>query len=185
MSTLFSGDTDRAEVGLAEAAEAAAAGGAVWAGVLAHSERALSALERGELDAAESELALAGAFVDDAPSVDYVVSAILLAVTARLAIAKGQGARARRDARERASPASDDDVRAVPWFSVQSRLELAKTHLALSDPAGAATLHREVQDILGRRPKLGIARGRGRWRTRAARVGSRAAVWLGVDTHRG
>ena len=35
------------------------------------------------------------AFVDDAPSADYVVTAILLAAKARLAIAQGQGARAR------------------------------------------------------------------------------------------
>ena len=155
LSTLFSGDTDRAEAALAEAAEAAAAGGAVWAGVLAHSERALLALERDELEAAESELALADAFVDDTPSVDYVVSAILFAVTARLAIAKGQGARARQTlaSAHRLRPMMTS---ALPWFSVQSRLELAKTHLALSDPAGAATLHREVQDILSRRPKLGI-----------------------------
>ena len=44
-----------------QAAEAAAAGGAVWAGVVARSELALLALERGDLAAAESELALPGA----------------------------------------------------------------------------------------------------------------------------
>ena len=155
LAALFSGDLDRAEVSLEQAAEAAAAVGAVWAGVLAHSERALLALERGDLAAAESELALASAFVDDAPSVDYVVTAILLAATARLAIAKGQGARARQTlaSAHRMRPMM---THALPWFSVQARLELAKTHLALSDPAGAATLHREVQDILRRRPRLGI-----------------------------
>ena len=98
---------------LDQAAEAAVAGGAIWAGVVARSERALLALERGDLAAAESELALAGAFVDDAPSPDYVVTAILLAVTARVAIAKGQGARARTDARERPAPAPAADARAV------------------------------------------------------------------------
>ena len=113
VAVLFSGDLDRAEAILDQAAEAAVAGGAVWAGVVARSERALLALERGDLAAAESELALAGAFVDDAPSTDYVVTAILLAVTARVAIAKGQGARARTDARERPAHASDDDARPV------------------------------------------------------------------------
>jgi LuxR family transcriptional regulator, maltose regulon positive regulatory protein len=154
VAVLFSGDLDRAEVILDQAAEAAVAGGAVWAGVVARSERALLALERGELAAAESELALAGAFIDDAPSADYVVTAILLAVTARLAIAKGQGARARKTlvSAQRMRPMM---THALSWFAVQARLELAKAHLALSDRRGAATLYREANDVLRRRPRLG------------------------------
>ena len=83
-----------------------AAEGAVWAGVVARSELALLALERGDLSAAESELVLASAFVDDVTSADYVVTAMLLAVTARLAVAKGQGARARKTLVERPAHAS-------------------------------------------------------------------------------
>ena len=154
MAMLFSGELDRAEIILGQAAEAAVAGGATWAGVVARSERALLALERGDLAAAESELALAGAFVEDAPSTDYVVTAILLAVTARLAIAKGQGARARTTlvAAQRTRPLM---THALPWFAVHARLELAKAHLALSDARGAATLSREADEILRRRPALG------------------------------
>ena len=80
---------------LAEAAEAATAGDAVWAGVVARSELALLALERGDLTAAEAEAVLAREFLDDSLSADYVVTAILHAVTARLAVAQGKGARAR------------------------------------------------------------------------------------------
>ena len=151
---LLSGEIGRAEVILGQAAEAAVPGGATWAGVVARSERALLALERGDLAAAESELALAGAFVEDAPSTDYVVTAILLAVTARLAIAKGQGARARTAlvAAQRTRPML---THALSWFAVQTRLELAKAHLALSDVRGAATLSREADDVLRRRPALG------------------------------
>ena len=154
MAVLFSGEADRAEAILGQAADAAVAGGATWAGVVARSERALLALERGDLAAAESELALAGAFVEDAPSTDYVVTAILLAATARLAIAKGQGARARTTlvAAQRTRPMM---THALSWFAVQTRLELAKAHLALSDARGAATLYREADDILRRRPALG------------------------------
>jgi LuxR family transcriptional regulator, maltose regulon positive regulatory protein len=154
MAVLFSGDLDRAEVILDQAAEAAVAGGAVGAGVVARSERALLALERGDLAAAESELALAGAFSDDGPSGDYVVTAILLAVTARLAIAKGQGARA-RGTLVKAQPMRPMMTHALSWFAVQARLELAKAHLALSDARGAATLYREAHDILRRRRRLG------------------------------
>ena len=44
---------------------------------------------------------------------------------------------------------------ALPWFSVHARLELAKAHLDLSDASGAATLSREADEILRRRPALG------------------------------
>ena len=44
---------------------------------------------------------------------------------------------------------------ALSSFAVQVRLELAKSHLDLSDPRGAATLYHEAGAILRRRPKLG------------------------------
>jgi LuxR family maltose regulon positive regulatory protein len=44
---------------------------------------------------------------------------------------------------------------ALSWFAVHARLELAKAHLALSDASGAATLSREADEILRRRPALG------------------------------
>jgi LuxR family maltose regulon positive regulatory protein len=155
VAVLLSGELDRAEALLDQAAEAAVAGGAVWAGVVACSERALLALERDDLLAAESELARAGAFIDDAPPADYVVTAILLAATARLASAKGQGARARKTlaSAQRIRPMM---THALSWFAVQARLELAKAHLALSDPRGASTLYQEANRILRRRPKLGM-----------------------------
>jgi LuxR family maltose regulon positive regulatory protein len=154
MALVFSGETDRAETALRDAADAAVAGGAIWAGVLARSELALLALERADLDTAESELALAGAFVEDAASTDYVVTAVLLAVTARLEIARGQGARAKRTlvVAQRTRPLM---THVLSWFAVHVRLELAKAHLALSDLGGAGTLSREAADILRRRPGLG------------------------------
>ncbi len=154
MAVLYSGDRDRAEVILEEAAEAGVAGGAVRAGVVARSERALLMLERGDLAAAESELARAGALRSDDPSTDTVANAILLAVTARLEIAQGQGAHARKTlvSAQRTRPLL---THALPWLAVQARLELAKTHLALLDARGAATLYHEANDILRRRPMLG------------------------------
>jgi LuxR family transcriptional regulator, maltose regulon positive regulatory protein len=154
MAVLLSGEVEQADGILEQAAEEALAGGAVWVGVVARSERALIALARGDLAAAESELALARGFIDDTPSADYVVTAILLAVTARLAVAKGEGARARRTlvTAQRTRPML---TYGLSWFAVQARLELAKAHLALHDPRGAATLCLEAEDIIHRRPKLG------------------------------
>jgi LuxR family transcriptional regulator, maltose regulon positive regulatory protein len=154
IAVLLSGESEQAEAIFNQAAEAAVAEGAVWVGVVARSERALLALERDDLAVAESELALAGAFIDGATSANYVMTAMLLAVTARLAIAKGQGARA-REALVTAQRIRPMMTYALPWFAVQARLELAKAHLALSDPRGAATLCREAEGVLRRRPLLG------------------------------
>jgi LuxR family maltose regulon positive regulatory protein len=153
-ATLLTGDVERAEPMLAEAADAAAASGAVWAGVAARSELSLLALERRDLKTAEAEAALGRAIIDDAPSADYVVSAILLAADARLSVAQGKGAAARQAlaAAQRLRPAL---THALSWFSVQVRLELATAHLALHDPRGASTLHHEAEEILRRRPRLG------------------------------
>jgi LuxR family maltose regulon positive regulatory protein len=41
------------------------------------------------------------------------------------------------------------------WFAVRVQLELAKTHLDLRDPRGAATLYHEAEQVLRRRPRLG------------------------------
>ena len=51
---------------------------------------------------------------------------------------------------------------ALPYLAVQARIELARVHLALADPAGARTLMREVDDLLQRRPGLGTLVGQAR-----------------------
>jgi LuxR family transcriptional regulator, maltose regulon positive regulatory protein len=43
--------------------------------------------------------------------------------------------------------------------AVQARIELARGHLALADTAGAGTLLREIDEILDRRPGLGVLVG--------------------------
>ena len=45
---------------------------------------------------------------------------------------------------------------AIPWLSVQVRLELAHAYLTLADPAGARTVLREIDGILRHRPDLGV-----------------------------
>ena len=150
--------------------------------MVARSERALLALERGDLVAAESELALAGAFVDDAPSTDYVVTALLLAVTAKIAIAKGQGARARTTlvAAQRTRPMM---TQALSWFAVHTRLELAKAHLALSDVRGASTLYREAEDVLRRHSALGtLAADANDVRAMLSTVADQSSGWVSTLT---
>jgi LuxR family transcriptional regulator, maltose regulon positive regulatory protein len=182
VGVLLSGDLDRGEAILDQAAEIAVAGGAVWVGVVARSERALLALERGDLAAAESELALGNALIEDAPSAEYVHTVLLLAATARLAIAKGQGARARQAlvSAQRMRPMM---THALSWVSVQARLELAKSHLALSDARGAAVLYHEADDILHRRPRLGTLVAEAEdVRVRLSKVAPQSSGWASTLT---
>ena len=48
---------------------------------------------------------------------------------------------------------------AVPVLAVQTRLELTRAHLVLTDIAGVRTLLREIDELLRRRPGLGTLPG--------------------------
>ena len=48
---------------------------------------------------------------------------------------------------------------ASPHIAVQARLELTRVHLALADLAGARTLMREIDELIERRPDLGVLVG--------------------------
>lgn len=93
-----------------------------------------------------------------APNAGRVTCLLVHAVAARVAVQRGDlptahAALARAQlVRPRASHAS-------PWLSVAALLELARAYLALSDPAGAHVVIREAQDIVGRRPSLGVLTG--------------------------
>ena len=155
---LLEGELEQAEAILEEAGEEAVGSGAVYAGVVAHSELALLALDRGDLARAETELAHSSDFLENQPIDDYLPAALQLAVSARLALAKGHAASARK-LLVRAMRLRGHLSRAIPWFCVQTQLELARSHLALADVDGARTLLREAGDVMRRRPELGTLRG--------------------------
>jgi LuxR family maltose regulon positive regulatory protein len=154
VACLFKGEHERSEAILAETADEARGAGAVHVGVVAHAELAVLALDRGDLARAETELARGGDFLRDQPADEYLTAALQLAVRARLALAKGQAASAREllvgAMRMRGQLSS-----AIPWYCVQTQLELARSHLALADVDGARTLLREAEDVIQRRPDLG------------------------------
>ncbi len=154
---LLGGDPDRAEELFVETAEEAVGSGAVYAGVVAHSQLALLALGRGDLARADSELAQAGDFLENQPIDEYLPAAIRVAAGARLALASGQAAKAREQL-VGAMRLRGHLSGAIPWFGVQTRVELARSHLALADVDGARTLLREAEDSIQSRPDLGILR---------------------------
>jgi LuxR family maltose regulon positive regulatory protein len=153
IAALLAGDVEDAEESFGRAAEAAQVGGSRYAALVSRSERALLALGRGDVAGAEAEIELAEAFVDSEAE-DYVPNVILLAASARVALAAGRGSRARDDliSAQRLRPLL---TRALPWFAVQSLLELAKVNLAFEDANGARTLSLEADDVLHQRPDLG------------------------------
>jgi LuxR family maltose regulon positive regulatory protein len=124
---------------------------------LALAERSILAMARGEWPQAEALAERARAGARGAWLERYPGSALLHAVTARLAIRRGDVAGARDDlARaERLRPLL---TWALPHLAVQVRLELARNYLALTDSAAARTMLWEADDLLSRRPRLGLLR---------------------------
>jgi len=123
--------------------------------VEALSERALVAMDRHRWDQAEALASQARSVLDRAGIEKW---SLLCAVQARLALHRGYIPAARRDL------LSAQELRplltyAIPHLSIQFRIELIRVHLGLSDLAGARTLMREVDELLRRRPSMGILVG--------------------------
>ena len=156
VSLLFEGDAETAEQVLEQTAEEAAGSGAIYPGVIAHSELALLA-SSGVTERRRADLAVARALLENQPIEEYVLAAIYLAASAQAAFARGQAASA-RELLVRAMRLRPQLTHAVPWFGVQTRLELARTHFALGDIEGARTLCRETFDVISQRPELGTLR---------------------------
>ena len=155
VARLLSGDDEAADEAFAGALVAARAARAPHVALLSLSELALLALTRGELERAEAHLDEALRWIDDAGVDGYTASALVHAAAARLALRRGDVVSARADlvAAHRLRPQLTD---AIPWYSVQVRLELARTHLALAERDAALTLLAEAQDVLRVRPDLGL-----------------------------
>jgi LuxR family maltose regulon positive regulatory protein len=182
VATLLEGDVERAEEILAKSAGEAVGSGAIYAGVVAHSELALLALARRDDAKAELELAQAREFLESQPVEDYLPAAIYLAASARAALASGQAATA-RTLLVGAMRMRPQLTRAIPWFGIQTRLELARAHLALADVDGARTLLREADDVFHHRPDLGTLRAQAReLRTALANAGSVDHGWASTLT---
>jgi LuxR family transcriptional regulator, maltose regulon positive regulatory protein len=155
VAQLMAGDPDQADAVFDDqVAEARTAGGTIGACV-ALSERSLLAIARGEWDLGERYLSEARAVARDSNVEDYPAVTIMHATAARMALhhADRPAARAELTRAQRLRPAL---TYAVPHLAVQARTELIQAHLALADLAGARTLMREVDQILVRRPRLGI-----------------------------
>ena len=117
-------------------------------------EWSLTAMARGDWTRAEELAARARMMLRLAGAEESYFAPLVYAVQARAAIYRGDVATARRqlDSAQRTRRLL---TYAVPHVAVQARIELARVHLDLADPAGARTLLLEADEILKRRPGLG------------------------------
>jgi LuxR family maltose regulon positive regulatory protein len=154
MADLLSGSADEADDRFADAAEEAADLGAPDMAPIALAERALAAIGRDEWAAADAFAERAIWIAHRSNREHAAINGLVYAVAARTALHRGRTSRAEELIRH-AQRRLPQLTYALPIPSLQTRLELARTYLALADQAGARTMLREVDSLLRRCPGLG------------------------------
>ena len=152
---LLAGQADRADPILAHAAEVAVGAGALPAAAIALAERSLVAMEHQDWEQAAALAEQAQGVVRAGELDGYVASALVHAAAARVAVHQGDvpGVQQQLAWATRLRPLL---TYALPYFAVQTLLELGRACLALDDAAGARVVLRQARDVLRRRPDLGI-----------------------------
>jgi LuxR family transcriptional regulator, maltose regulon positive regulatory protein len=152
------GDIDEADTVLADSACAAGCAGAADVQIVAIGQRAMLAAARGEhVDAAT--LADEGRDLVYKGRLDtYPTSAAEMAAAARAGLRRCEWDQARADLRS-AERLTGDIGDALPWFAVQTRMEIARAHLTLRDAEGAGAHLDEAVVVLRNHPHLGLLEG--------------------------
>ena len=155
MAHLMVGHRDRADLLFEDqVAQGRVVGGLIGA-CIALTERALLAIGQGAWEQAGRYLAQARSVAQEAHLEEYPPVAIMHAAAAQVALHQGDLAKVRAEltCAQRLRP---NVTYAIPYLAVQVRIELARCYLALLDTAAARTLLREADEILRRRPALGV-----------------------------
>ena len=158
IGSLLAGETDRADVILAHAAEVATEAGALPAAAIALAERSLVAMRQQDWMKAATLAEQASDVVRTGGLDGYVASALVHAATARVAVHQGEVRQAQGQL-ARATRLRPLLTYALPYFAVQTLVELGRVCLALDDTAGARVVLRHAREVLRRRPNLGILPG--------------------------
>ena len=154
-SVLLEGDVDLADSIFAQAVDVGRGTSAGAGIVIALAARGYCALGRGNWTAVDSFAEEARSAVQEFGLGDYTESALAYILAARAALHHGD-VEAARDEVTRAARLRPLLTYARPTYSVQTLLELARTYVALEDPAGAREVLRQARDILQKRPDLGV-----------------------------
>jgi LuxR family maltose regulon positive regulatory protein len=150
----LAGELDQADDLLADVPEEGLELNAPEPAAVALGARAALAIARGAWVEAEDLVERAGRVIRRARLGEYPTSAFVYGVAARVALHQGEAPRAREllSEAQRLRPLL---TYALPYLSIQTRLELALAYLALADAGGARTMLREIDTIMRRRPDLG------------------------------
>jgi LuxR family transcriptional regulator, maltose regulon positive regulatory protein len=154
LSQWLAGEVDQADDVFADVAEEGLAMGTLEAATLALGERAAIAIGRGAWVQAEELVDQALQMLRRSRMEEYPTSAFVYAVAARVALHREDAERA-QEFLARAQRLRPRLTYAVPYFSVQTRLEFARAYQALADAGGAWTMLREIDSVLRRQPDLG------------------------------
>jgi len=152
---LLAGDENRASVLFAECSALARVMRNTDNFVLAESELASLAMNRGHWAEAAGHGDLALAAVEEYGMQDYPISLPAFTAAARMCLHRGELKEANRQL-TRAMRLRPSATYAVPWVAVRGRLDLARMYWALSDQTTARHMVREIDDILLHRPDLGV-----------------------------
>jgi LuxR family maltose regulon positive regulatory protein len=158
VARILGGDRDGGDLSLQDAVSLGEETDAPDDLAVALCERSLVAMARDQWGQAEVLAGQARTALRRAGIEESYATPLICALRARAAMHRGDVPAAREqliDA-QRLRPLL---TYALPYLAVQTRLELARVHLALADLAGARTLGREVDELLRRRPGLGILIG--------------------------
>ena len=149
------GDDVKADAILWQTVDEARRRGSSETRVVALSERSLIAMARDDHIAAGELAREAHEIVATEQLQEYPSSAIELAASARVLLRHGQWDDARKHLMA-ARRVTQRLTEAVPWLSVQTRLELARAYVTLRDTEGARALLAEARTIQDARPELGV-----------------------------
>ena len=180
IAQVLSGDLDGGDAAFEDALGVGEGAGAPEDFAAALCERSLVAMARSEWDSAQDLAGQARTVLRQAGIEESFATPLVCAVHARIA----QHREDRRAASQELVTAQRSRsllTYALPYIAVQARTELARVHLALADPAGARTLVREIDEILRRRPGLGILGDQAR-AIRDQLAKERGSVLPGVST---
>jgi LuxR family maltose regulon positive regulatory protein len=155
VANLLDGRPDQADPILAQAVELGRRTGILPAASIALAERCLVASGRQDWAQAETLADQALVMLQTGRLNDYFISPLVHTVAARTALHRGDLPRAKEHLVQ-AARRRPLLTYAIPFFAVQTLLELGRSYLTLDDAAGARTVLRQARGILQLRPDLGI-----------------------------
>jgi LuxR family transcriptional regulator, maltose regulon positive regulatory protein len=158
VARVLSGDLDEGDAFLDDAVSAGEVTGAHEILAVTLAERSLLAMARGTWSLAQALAGQADTVLRQARIEASYAAPLVCAAQARSALHQGDVPAARQYLTS-AQRLRSLQTYAIPHVALQTRIELARAHLALADPAAARTLMREIDVLLTRRPELGTLAG--------------------------